>query len=189
MGIVGISRETKRKLLETAQNGGGIEPWLFQFILTDQEFQSVLIQAAETHGNTRFLECLRLYKEEQLAKAAAARANAKPPQAVAKQSSPSRQGNPSRNENRRKPHPHKGWRQAPHGHASKPEVPAPRITVMRTAGDIENPCPKCGVGVPNKAMQDHLDMACKFRGQSDDWKKVRGTPWSGPSYDGHWRPF
>jgi len=49
-------------------------------------------------------------------------------------------------------------------------------------------CPKCGVHILQELLQDHLDMACSKRGTAA-YPVSTPPPWSGPSYEGHWRPW
>ena len=183
MAIVGVSRETKVKLLSAAENGEGIELWLFQFICTDQEFQSVLFKKAEECENWKFLECLSQYREEQRNKQAAAIANQRKTQQDAKRQAAKQNRKTVAKQSAAKK------KRALLIQEYRPLDPTtlPVNEVIRVPSSEYTNCPRCGLRLRAPVVRDHLELACKHRGKIDNWKISNGVPWSGPSYDDHWK--
>jgi hypothetical protein len=46
-------------------------------------------------------------------------------------------------------------------------------------------CPQCELRVLNTNLSDHMKMSCPNRGVAP----ATSPPWSGASYDAHWRPW
>ena len=46
-------------------------------------------------------------------------------------------------------------------------------------------CRRCGLRILKTALSDHMQMSCKKRGVGP----AATTPWSGLSYEAHWKPW
>jgi DNA-directed RNA polymerase subunit RPC12/RpoP len=52
-------------------------------------------------------------------------------------------------------------------------------------------CPQCGTRLLKKVLRDHMAFACENRGIAPPPgpRAKRSPPWTGPSYEGHWKPW
>ena len=186
MAQIGITRETKTKLLSAAANGLGIDLWLFQFIRHDPEFQGVLFRTAEDAHNWQFLERLSEYRAQQ-------RRAASPPARVPSSRRTDLRPPPTRPPQRYKPRhpPPPGGRRNQKPLRRPPPLPPldpktlPRGRVLRVSSRDFKCCPRCGLRVLAKVLNDHLELSCPQRGRGASGR----PPWSGASYDEHWSPW
>ena len=166
MAQIGITKETKTKLLDAAANGNGIDSWMFQFIRHDPEFQGVLFRTAENVQNWRFLESLSEYRAQQ-------RRAASPP--VASQQSP-RSGIRRQPAEPWRPHEPKRLPAQKGRHKTRPrtQLPPPldpktlppHMVSLVTSTTFTN-CPRCKLRLLRKVLSDHLELSCPHRGRVD----------------------
>lgn len=178
MPQIGVTKETKTKLLSDAQNGLGIDGWLFQFIRHDPEFQGELFRTAENAQNWRFLECLCQYREQERRTAFERLGQSRiPPRKVVSTQLKSRsKPTESRSKNRKPP---KGIKPTPHQprHDKRKTTPAqisgppidpktlPPDKVIRVQSNAFTLCSKCGIRLLKTVLNDHLELSCPHRGR------------------------
>jgi len=157
MARITVTRETKRELLAAATSGQGIEPWMFQFIKCDAEFQAELFRTAESVQNWRFLESLSEFRAQQLA----------PRPAVV---SPPGLPFPTQTFRRPKPQPQRPFKNRPKPRTAqaqprhKPPAHPPIKYFSIKEADFTN-CPRCKLRILKKVLRDHLDLSCPQRGR------------------------
>ncbi len=169
MAQIGVTRETKAKLLAVATDGQGIETWMFQFISHDPKFQAELFLTAENAKNWRFLESLSDFRAEQrrAVSTAAASASARRFESPRNPHRVGRLIKPQRT--RPKKHRQKARTRPPSPLSLPPFDPAtlPSGRVIRVSSKDFTNCPRCKLRLLKKVLGDHLELSCPHRGRID----------------------